>query len=137
MPIGHVGVNVSDLAGARAYFDELMPLLAFEPFVVSESQFSYRPADGKPGTHLFFYAALEAGPYSRHKPGLQHLAFIVKSRARVHQVEEWARLRGDEVIYAPREFPEYHPGYYATFWYGPERFMLEAVCHRDEESELG
>jgi len=133
MPIGHIGVNVSDLASARAYFDELMPLVAFEPFVASEGQFSYRPADGKPGTHLFFYQALEAGPYSRHKPGLQHLAFIVKSRARVHQVEEWAQGKGDEVIHPPQEFPEYHSGYYATFWYGPERFMLEAVCHRDEE----
>jgi len=133
MPIGHIGVNVSDLGSAKAYFDELMPLLALEPFVESEGQFSYRPAGNKPGTHLFFYSALEAGTYSRHKPGLQHLAFIVKSRALVHQVEEWVRARGDEVIHAPREFPEYHPGYYATFWYGHEGFMLEAVCHRDEE----
>jgi catechol 2,3-dioxygenase-like lactoylglutathione lyase family enzyme len=132
MPIGHIGVNVSDLADSKTYFDELMPQLAFEPFVASEGQFSYRPADGKPGTHIFFYSALEAGTYSRHKPGLQHLAFIVKSRALVHQIEEWARGRGDEIIHAPREFPEYHAGYYATFWYGPENFMLEAVCHRDQ-----
>ena len=132
MPVGHIGVNVSDLASAKTYFDELMPQVAFAPFVESEGQFSYRPADGKPGTHIFFYSALEAGTYSRHKPGLQHLAFIVKSRAMVHQIEEWARGRGDEIIHAPKGFPEYHAGYYATFWYGPESFMLEAVCHRDE-----
>ncbi len=134
MPLGHLGVNVTDLAGAKAYYDALMPLLAFEPFISSEGQFSYRPAAGKPGTYLFFYRALDAGRYSRHEPGLQHLAFIVESRALVHQVHEWAKARGAEVTHPPREFPEYHPGYYATFWYGPEGFLLEAVCHRDEES---
>ena len=133
MPIGHIGVNVSDLGSAKTYFDELMPMLSMEPFVESEGQFSYRPMEGKPGTHIFFYSAVEAGTYSRHEPGLQHLAFIVKSRALVHQIEEWVRARSDEVIHAPREFPEYHPDYYATFWYGPDGFMLEAVCHRDEE----
>ena len=50
MPIGHLGVNVSDLVSAKTYFDELMPLLAFEPFVESEGQFSYRPAGDKLGT---------------------------------------------------------------------------------------
>jgi catechol 2,3-dioxygenase-like lactoylglutathione lyase family enzyme len=133
VPIGHLGVNVSDLASAKTYFDELMPLLAFEPFVESEGQFSYRPASDKPGTMMFFYSALEPGTYSRHKPGLQHIAFVVRSRALVERVHEWVRARGDEVIHEPREFPEYHPGYYATFWYGPEGFMLEAVCHRDED----
>ncbi|MGH2698862.1 MAG: VOC family protein [Actinomycetota bacterium] len=132
MPIGHIGVNDTDLADAKEYFDELMPLLAFEPFVVTEGQFSYRPSGGKPGTSIFFYPALEPGTYSRHKPGLQHLAFVVRSRALVHEAHGWAQARGDEIIHAPREFPEYHPGYYATFWYGHEGFMLEAVCHRDE-----
>jgi len=131
MPLGHLGVNVTDLARAKEYYDDLMPLLGFEPFVITEDQFSYRPAGGKPGTNVFFYPALEAGTYSRHKPGLQHLAFIVESRAAVHQLYEWAKARGDEIVHPPQEFPEYHPGYFATFWYGPEGFMLEAVCHRE------
>ncbi len=133
MPIGHIGVNVSDLGEAKTYFDELMPLLSFEPFVESKGQFSYRPAGDKPGTMIFFYSALESGSYSRHEPGLQHLAFIVKSRALVHRVHDWVRAREDEVIHEPREYPEYHTGYYATFWYGPERFMLEAVCHKEQD----
>jgi catechol 2,3-dioxygenase-like lactoylglutathione lyase family enzyme len=135
MPIGHIGVNVSDLKGAKAYFDRLMPLLSFEPFVESEGQFSYRPTGETPGTMIFFYAALESATYSRHEPGLQHLAFIVKSRALVHQVHDWVQAQKNEIIHEPREFPEYHHGYYATFWYGPERFMLEAVCHKDPASE--
>jgi catechol 2,3-dioxygenase-like lactoylglutathione lyase family enzyme len=131
MPLGHLGINVVDLARAKAYYDELMPMLDFEPFFATDDEFSYRPADGKPGTYLFFYPALELGEYSRHRPGLQHLAFIVKTRARVQRAHEWARDRADTILHEPREFPQYHPGYYATFWLDPEGVMLEVVCHRD------
>jgi hypothetical protein len=71
--LGHLGVNVQHLAQAKAYYDSLMPLLDFEPYLSAADQFAYRPAGGKPGTYLFFYPALEGEGYSRHRPGLQHL----------------------------------------------------------------
>jgi catechol 2,3-dioxygenase-like lactoylglutathione lyase family enzyme len=131
MPLGHLGVNVPDLARARGYYDALMPLLGFEPFASGADEFAYRPAGGKPGTWLFFYPAREAGAYSRHRPGLQHLAFIVKTRADVRAVHQWALEQGDEVLHEPREFPQYHSGYFAVFWTDPNGIMLEVVCHRD------
>jgi catechol 2,3-dioxygenase-like lactoylglutathione lyase family enzyme len=133
MPLGHLGVNVPDVAAARTYYGALMPLLDYEPFLDRENEFSYRPAGGKVGTYIFFYGALEESEYTRHRPGLQHLAFILKTRAAVDRVHDWVVARDGEVVYAPREFPEYHPGYYAVFWLDPHGFMLEAVCHRDED----
>ena len=130
MALSHLGVNVPDLAAAKAYFDALMPLVGFEAYVTRDDQFSYRPAGGEPGTAIFFYPALAAGAYTRHAPGLQHLAFDVASRAVVHEVHAWATARGAEIVYAPQEFPQYRAGYYATFWLSPEGFMLEAVCRR-------
>ena len=130
MPVGHLGLSVSDLARSKAYYDELMPLVGFEPFFVAEDEFSYRPVDGKPGTYLFFYPALEEAAYSRHRPGLQHLAFIVKSRDSVRAAFEWAQQRGSEAVHHPQEFPQYHPGYFAAFWLDPDGIMLEAVCHK-------
>ena len=132
MPLGHLGINVADLARAKTYYDALMPLVGFEPFFATDDQFSYRPAEGKPGTFVFFYPALDAGEYSRHRPGLQHLAFMVKTRAAVHEAHDWAARRDAEVLHSPQEFPQYHPGYFATFWLGPDGVMLEVVCHRDE-----
>jgi hypothetical protein len=41
--------------------------------------------------------------------------------------------QGGEVRHPPRHWPEYPPPYYATFWLDPFGFMLEAVCHRDED----
>jgi catechol 2,3-dioxygenase-like lactoylglutathione lyase family enzyme len=130
--LGHLGVNVRDLAGARAYYDQLMPLLDFEPFLSAADQFAYRPAAGKPGTYVFFYPALEKGEYSRHRAGLQHLAFMVASRAAVQAVHAKVQELGSPVLHAPQEFPQYHAGYYAMFWQDPEGFMLEVVCHRDK-----
>jgi catechol 2,3-dioxygenase-like lactoylglutathione lyase family enzyme len=129
--IGHLGINVHDLERARVYYESLMPLLDFELYRSAADQFAYRPAGGKPGTYLFFYPALEEADYSRHRPGLQHLAFMVKSRAAVHAVYTKVQELGSRVIYVPQEFPQYHAGYYATFWQDPDGFMLEAVCHRE------
>jgi catechol 2,3-dioxygenase-like lactoylglutathione lyase family enzyme len=131
MPLGHVGVNVPDLAAAKAYYDQVMPLLGYEEFFSTAEEFSYRPEGGKPGTFVFFYPAREAGDYSRHRAGLQHLAFIVKTQAAVDEAHTAVEALGNEVLYVPQEFPQYHPGYYATFWVDPFGHMLEAVCHGD------
>ena len=133
VPIGHLGVNVTDLARSKAYYDDLMPQVGFESFFATDDEFSYRPAHGKPGTYLFFYPALEDAEYSRHRPGLQHLAFIVPTRDAVRAVFEWAKQQGSQAVHQPQEFPQYHPGYFAAFWLDPHGFMLEAVCHAPEE----
>ena len=130
MPIGHLGLNVHDLPAAKAYYDELMPQVSFEPFFDDERQFSYRPADGKVGTWLFFYLA-DAPGYNRRSEGLQHLAFIVKTRAEVDDIHAWAMAKGGTSIREAQELPQYHPGYYAAFWQDPHGFLLEVVCHKE------
>jgi catechol 2,3-dioxygenase-like lactoylglutathione lyase family enzyme len=129
--LGHLGLNVPDLRAAKAYYDRLAPLLGFEEFLAADDQFAYRPAGGKPGTYLFFYPAREGGGYSRHGSGLQHLAFMVRTRSAVDAAHAEAVALGSEVVHAPRVFPEYPQPYYASFWLDPAGFMLEAVCHHD------
>jgi catechol 2,3-dioxygenase-like lactoylglutathione lyase family enzyme len=68
--LGHLGINVPDLAAARRYYDELMPLVGFEPYFHADDEFAYRPADNKPGTYLFFYPAAQPGEYSSQRTGL-------------------------------------------------------------------
>lgn len=132
--IGHLGVNVADLQRSKAYYDHLMPLLEFELFLTQTDQFAYRPAHAKPGTYLFFYPARSGRAFSRHQVGLQHLAFMVRSRSLVHQIYDTVLRLGSPVLYPPQEFPQYHAGYYAMFWLDPDGFMLEVVCHRERSS---
>jgi catechol 2,3-dioxygenase-like lactoylglutathione lyase family enzyme len=131
--LGHLGVNVPDLPAAKAYYDLVMPAVGFEPFLATSDEFAYRPTNGKVGTYLFFYPSLDKADYSRHRTGLQHLAFIVPTRSTVRSVHTLAMNLGSVIVHEPRHFPEYGPSYFATFWTDPFGFMLEAVCHHDRD----
>jgi catechol 2,3-dioxygenase-like lactoylglutathione lyase family enzyme len=131
--LDHLGVNVPDLAVARRYYDVIMPLLGFEPFFSSDREFSYQRAEGKPGTRIFFYSALDGSVYSRRQTGLQHLAFRVSRRADVDAIHAKVVELGNEIIRGPDLFPQYHENYYAIYWHDPNGFMLEAVCHHADE----
>jgi catechol 2,3-dioxygenase-like lactoylglutathione lyase family enzyme len=127
--LDHIGIGVPDLAAAKRYYDELMPILGLRQCFPtgSDGSFNYGP-DGALGPQVFFYRALEPNGHSRHGTGLQHLSFTVASRGVVREAYEWARAHGAEIVHPPREFPEYGQ-HYATFWLDPHGFMLEAVCH--------
>ena len=131
--LGHLGVNVPDLAAARAYYDPFVPLLGFEPWLAEDDQLAYRPAAGKPGTFLFFYPAPARVGYDRDRPGLQHLAFMVPTRSDVRAAHQLVLELGGDVIHPPRPFPEYPPPYFATFWLDPMGLTLEAVCPHDRD----
>jgi catechol 2,3-dioxygenase-like lactoylglutathione lyase family enzyme len=129
--LGHIGVNVPDLGQAGAYYNPLMPLLHYEPFLTAEDALAFMPTAGKRGAYLFFYKASEKRPYSQEATGLQHLAFVVPNRGAVHDVHDHVLQAGSTVLYPPQEWPQYPPPYFATFWVDPFGLMLEAVCHHD------
>ena len=133
--IDHIGLGVPDLAAAKRYYDELMPILGLTQWfpTTAAGEFNYGP-DGARGTQVFFYQALEPeARHSRHATGLQHLSFMVASRATVRAAHEWAVSQGAEIVHAPRDFPEYG-SHYATFFLDPHGFMLEVVSFEAYES---
>ena len=127
MPLEHIGLGVPDVDVAKEYFDELMPMVGFNPCFDN----GYCPEDSE-GTQLFLYEAKHPDSYSRHAVGLQHVAFLVSTRAGVHRVHEWAQARGDEIVRAPKTFPQYGPHCYATFFIDPHGFMIEVVTHEPQ-----
>jgi catechol 2,3-dioxygenase-like lactoylglutathione lyase family enzyme len=58
-----------------------------------------------------------------------HVAFRAPDRATVDAVHAAAVAAGVEVLHAPREWPEYHPGYYGVFLRDPDGHNVEAVHH--------
>ena len=124
MPIEHLGLGVPDVDAARVYYDELMPMVGYQPCFGN----GYCP-EGFQGTQLFLYPSQEAGNYTRHGTGLQHMAFLVPTRDEVRRVHEWVIGRGDEIVRAPKPFPQYGADCYATFFLDPHGFMIEVVTH--------
>ncbi|GGK63332.1 glyoxalase [Nocardia camponoti] len=133
--LGHLGVNVPDLQTAKSYYDKIMPILGFCEYLSADDQVAYRPDGGKPGTYLFLYPSVETGGYSRHRTGLQHLAFMVKTWSAVHEVHQFVARLGSTVVHEPQEFPQYPQPYFATFWIDPFGLMLEAVCHYTDDTK--
>ncbi len=130
--LGHIGVNVPDLAAARRYYEALLPRLEYERFFADDDQFAFMPANSQHrGAFLFFYQAVEAADYSRHRTGLQHLAFMVHARADVVAALDAAIELGSELVHHAKEWPQYPPPYFAAFWTDPFGIMIEAVCHHD------
>ena len=58
-----------------------------------------------------------------------HVGIAAPDRAAVDSVHTAAVAAGVEVLHAPREWPEYHPGYYGVFLRDPDGHNVEAVFH--------
>ncbi len=129
--LGHLGINVADLNRARQDWNVLMPMFGFEVFLDEEDQIAYRPTNGRPGTYVFIYRAADGRPYSSDAVGLQHLAFMVRTRQEVVDAFRVAREIGGVAIHEPQVFPQYPQPYFAAFWRDHAGFTIEAVCHHD------
>jgi catechol 2,3-dioxygenase-like lactoylglutathione lyase family enzyme len=125
--IDHIGIQVADVEASLAFYlrtfapigmREAMRFPNGDTFVVGLSG-----ADGIPG----FWLSQATGPEAREL----HLAFRAADRHAVDAVHTAAVTAGAEVLHAPREWPEYHPGYYGVFLRDPDGHNVEAVHHGD------
>jgi catechol 2,3-dioxygenase-like lactoylglutathione lyase family enzyme len=123
--IDHLGVQVADVEASLAFYlqcftplgmREAMRFPAGDSFVVGLAG-----ADGAPDFWL--------SPAGRNEARELHIAFSAPDRDAVDAVHHAAVAAGVEVLHAPREWPEYHPGYYAVFLRDLDGHNVEAVHH--------
>jgi catechol 2,3-dioxygenase-like lactoylglutathione lyase family enzyme len=125
--LDHLGVQAADVEASLAYY-----LRVFAPIGIREvlrfpagESFVVGLAAGESGPEFWLSPAL--GPETREL----HVAFRASGRAAIDAVHEAAVAAGVEVLHAPREWPEYHPGYYAVFLRDLDGHNVEAVYHGD------
>jgi catechol 2,3-dioxygenase-like lactoylglutathione lyase family enzyme len=123
--IDHMGVQVADVEASLAFYlrafapigmREVVRFPAGESFVVGLAG-----PEGAPD----FWLSPAQGTETREL----HVAFRAGGRDAVQAVHEAAVAAGAEVLHAPREWPEYHPGYYGVFLRDPDGHNVEAVYH--------
>jgi catechol 2,3-dioxygenase-like lactoylglutathione lyase family enzyme len=123
--LDHIGLQVNDVDSSLAFYlstfgpigmRETMRFPTGDSFVVGLSG-----PDGIPD----FWLSAAAGAETREL----HLSFRAPDRETVEAVHAAAVAKGTEVLHAPREWPEYHPGYYAVFLRDPDGHNVEAVYH--------
>ena len=123
--LDHMGLQVQDVGKSLDFY-----LRTFAAIGMQEAmRFPYGETivvglagpDGTPN----FWLSPAAGTETREL----HVAFRAPDRAAVDAVHEAAVAAGVEVLHAPREWPEYHPGYYAVFLRDLDGHNVEAVHH--------
>lgn len=124
----HLQINVRDAAVSVPFYRALLEF--FEYRVVMDAPDLLGMSNG---TTDFWIVATPperaaTGPH-RKNPGLNHVAFRVGARADVDRFhDEFLKPRAIAVLYGgPHDYPEYRPGYYATFFEDPDRLKLEVV----------
>jgi catechol 2,3-dioxygenase-like lactoylglutathione lyase family enzyme len=123
--IDHIGIQVADVEASLAFY-----LRTFKPIGMREAM-RFPHGDtfvvglcGSDGIPAFW---LSRGTASETRE--LHLAFRTGDRGAVDAVHEAAVMAGTEVLHAPREWPEYHPGYYGVFLRDLDGHNVEAVYH--------
>ena len=121
--LDHIGLQARDVEASVAFYlrafaaigmREAMRFPAGDSIVVGLS--------GPDGIATFWLSP----PHGNETREL-HVAFRAPDRAAVDAVHEAAVAAGVEVLHAPREWPEYEPGYYAVFLRDPDGHNVEAV----------
>jgi catechol 2,3-dioxygenase-like lactoylglutathione lyase family enzyme len=124
--LDHVGVEVTDFAASRAFYERaLEPLGIGVVMEWGETMAGF----GVPGRPSFWIRRAGEAPVS----GPLHVAFHAADRARVDAFHEAALAAGgrDNGPPGPRE---YHPSYYGAFVLDPDGNNVEAVCHMPPEA---
>jgi catechol 2,3-dioxygenase-like lactoylglutathione lyase family enzyme len=123
--LDHVGIQVADVEASLAFYQR-----AFGPLGVHEMlRFPVGPSfvvglAGPDDVPKFWLS-----PAMRAEDRELHIAFQAPDRAAVEAVHQAAVDAGYEVLHAPREWPEYHPGYYGVFLRDLDGHNVEAVHH--------
>ena len=124
--IDHLGIQCTDVATSAAFYDAVLAPLGAKRLMEPHDQVIGYGISPAPDFWL--------GPLSENHTGWRedHIAFQAPDRAAVRAFFDAAVALGAEVLHEPREFPEYHPGYFGAFVRDPDGNNVEAVCHAPE-----
>ena len=119
--IDHLGIQCADTTAAATFYDAVLaPIGATR--IMDFGEFIGYGRNGKPDFWI--------GPRTEDIPNRElHVAFAATDRATVRAFFDAAVALGAEVLHEPREWPEYHPGYFGTFVRDPDGNNVEAVHH--------
>jgi predicted enzyme related to lactoylglutathione lyase len=121
--LDHIIITVNDLERSFAFYNNV-----FKPLNISFAM-DFKGQNGHPdlkgfgdGNTIFFW--LKEG--KSNSDGV-HIGFVAKDHAAVEAFHKAAVLEGAKTIYAPKVFPEYYSGYFATWVIDPDGYEIELV----------
>ena len=117
--VDHLWIGVSDLAESAAFYRAIARFTGLREGTTSPERQQFRGAWGT------FSILADGRPPTENL----HMAFAVPSRDDVERFHSAALEAGYRDNGEPREWPEYHAGYYGAFVLDPDGNNIEAVHH--------
>ena len=126
--LDHLSLQVNDVDDASLFYTTVLaPLGVTELMRLPRGDDVVVGLGGRDGLPHFWL-----GPVDRQAPTVArevHIAFTAGSAAEIDQVHAAAVAVGTTVLHPPREWPGYHPGYYAVHLRDLDGNNIEAVWH--------
>jgi catechol 2,3-dioxygenase-like lactoylglutathione lyase family enzyme len=122
--LDHLSIQCADVAASATFYDVVLAPLGGRRIFDFGEVIGY----GVPPVPNFWIGPRATGEGFREA----HIAFAAPDRAAVREFFRLAVEAGAEVLHEPREWPEYHPGYYGAFVRDPDGNNVEAVRHTPE-----
>ncbi len=123
--LDHLGVQVSDVNASVDFYLRTFAAIGVREVMRFPVGDSFAVGLAGPDGNPDFWVSPAFGAEAREL----HVGLRAPDRASVDAVHSAAVEAGVEVLHAPREWPEYHPGYYAVFLRDPDGHNVEAVTH--------
>ncbi len=118
--IDHFGINCADLDSAKTFYDAVLGVLGHRRVMDVGEAVGY----GTDTPHFWISSGAASGPNRE-----VHIAFAASDAGQVRAFHAAAVALGYPSLHEPRQWPEYHQGYYAAFVRDPDGNNVEAVCH--------
>ena len=122
--LDHLGVNVSDYARSREFYEKALAPLGITLLMEPMAGTGGFGRDGKP----FFWITDQRQPTTENV----HVAFAVPDRATVNAFHAAALEAGGTDNGAPGIREIYHPSYYGAYVLDLDGNNVETVCHQPE-----
>ncbi|MEN3016869.1 MAG: VOC family protein [Candidatus Methanosuratincola petrocarbonis] len=124
--IGHLGIEVSNVAASRKFYDALLGSLGFRLIGESERHAGY--SDGSTQIWIAESAprrVLRLPPSGEEEVVSEHIAFLVGDRGSVDRVSSVMERKGFSPLFPPEAHPEFSEGYYAASFEDPDHCVIE------------
>ncbi len=118
--IDHIGMQCRDLAASARFYDAVLGAIGARRLMEPGPAIGYGV-----DTPDFWISVHDSGTGFSES----HLGFRAPSREAVVAFRDAAAAVGAEVLHEPREWPEYHAGYFGAFVRDPDGNNVEAVYH--------
>jgi glyoxylase I family protein len=133
--LGHLDLVCRDLERSLAFYTAVFGPLGLQPpvtFPGERGELIHYLRFPTPGSgSLGLRQAQAEQEFELYAPGFHHVALAVERDSDVDAAHAAAVSAGAEILHAPRVWPEYAAGYYATFFLDPDGFRIEVASKRD------